>query len=280
MAKLDVEFGFLENDILVQRAQKTGSFENYPYHNHETYEMYYLLSGERGYFIKDRSYYIEKGNLILIDRNDIHKSLDHKNNFREGIIIAFNRPFLDAHFDLSSSILEVFKDTKLCQFTASEQSFVEDLLAKMLREFTKKEFGYLEYMKVTLLELLLWLKRRNDKAQKVAPKHVTPMHEKISDIVKYINLNYMENLTLKLISKNFYISPFHLSRVFKDVTGFTFVEYIHSVRTLESQKLLRDSDTSVTDIAQMVGFDSSTHFGRVFKDQTGYSPTKYRALFK
>lgn len=281
--KNDLHFRFMEHDVFIARAQKTGnSFEfiDYPYHNHETYEMYYLLSGEREYFIKDRNYHIQKGNLVLIDRNDIHRSIDRKDLSRDGIIIAFNRQFLEAHFDSIQELLDVFTETKMIPIPLGDQSFIETLLTKMLREHDKKEYGYLAYIKVLLMELLLWLKRKNDLDQQIEPKHVTPLHEKISDIAKYINSNYMEELTLKLLSKTFYISPFHLSRVFKEVTGFTFIEYIHNVRTLEAQKLLRYSEYNITEIAQMVGFDSSTHFGRVFKEQTGSSPTKYRAQNK
>ncbi|WP_246066803.1 helix-turn-helix transcriptional regulator [Paenibacillus koleovorans] len=273
----------LEDHFIILRTRKLVTDVHLSqYHSHETYEMYYLLDGVRSYFIRDRTYVLEKGDMVMIDRHDIHKNIDKENEVREGILVAFNRQFLEHDLlqPILDEILETFTRTKLFRFTAAEQSFIESLLLKMVREHGKKDFGYLVYLKATMMELLVWLKRKNESVSRITVRHANSIHEKISDIVKHINQTYMEELTLAGISQTFYISPYHLSRMFKEVTGFTFIEYIHSVRTLESQKLLRDTNLNVTEIAQQVGFDSSTHFGRVFKEQVGCSPLKYRKQYK
>jgi YesN/AraC family two-component response regulator len=72
------------------------------------------------------------------------------------------------------------------------------------------------------------------------------------------------------------VSPYYLSRFFKEATGFTFVEYLNSVRIKEAKRLLERSSMKVKLISRKVGFGSVTHFGRVFKLVTGHTPLYYR----
>jgi YesN/AraC family two-component response regulator len=90
----------------------------------------------------------------------------------------------------------------------------------------------------------------------------------------------MKPLTLPALSDHFYISTSHLSRLFKEVSGFTFTEYMNIVRIKEAQKLLRETNFKVADIAETVGFGNIAHFGRVFKENTNITPLQYRSLNK
>jgi YesN/AraC family two-component response regulator len=86
----------------------------------------------------------------------------------------------------------------------------------------------------------------------------------------------MQELSLYLLAEKFYVSPYYLSRFFKEATGFTFVEYVNSVRIKEAKKLLERTTMKVSLVAKKVGFGSVTHFGRVFKSVTGYVPLYFR----
>ncbi|MOA03991.1 Bifunctional transcriptional activator/DNA repair enzyme AdaA [compost metagenome] len=79
-----------------------------------------------------------------------------------------------------------------------------------------------------------------------------PMHQKISEIALYMNRSYEKPITLEQVSKQFYISPSHLSRVFKRLTGFQFREYLQVVRIREAQKLLETTSDPVQLIAESV----------------------------
>ena len=92
------------------------------------------------------------------------------------------------------------------------------------------------------------------------------MHRKVSAIVNYINENYEKDyLTLSYLSEHFYISPSYLSRVFRKATGFTFIEYLNSVRIREALRLLRETNFKIIEVGVQSGFKSISHFGRVFK---------------
>ena len=98
----------------------------------------------------------------------------------------------------------------------------------------------------------------------------------ISEIIKYVNRHYQENITLEQISKVFARSRSSISHTFKGETGQTFREYLISVRLRSAKSLLLYSNLSVTEIAFSVGFNDSNYFSNVFKKYMGISPIKYR----
>ncbi len=246
-------------------------------HYHDAYEIYYLLEGERDYFIKGRTYHIQKGDLILIDVNELHKTMDV--SAHERILLNFRRDFLPDAFQntLPNDLFACFhQDSNLLRLNTSEQDFVSRLLFKMLAENEAPRPDSKLYLQVLLAELLIFLNRQLAQKSTGTFSFPNPIHQKISEIVEYITVNYQLDITLGGISERFGISKYYLSRMFKEVTGFTLIEYLNGIRTKQAQKMLRTTALNVTTISENVGFDSITHFGRVFKTITGSSPLQYR----
>lgn len=100
---------------------------------------------------------------------------------------------------------------------------------------------------------------------------------KIEQIRKYINSNIQRpDLSLTEIAKEFFISPSHLSRLFKQETAQTIVEYITKVRIERALKLLRDTDLKVYQIGELVGINDPHYFSILFKKNTGSSVNEFR----
>jgi AraC-like DNA-binding protein len=250
-------------------------------HYHDHYEIYYQLTGERYYFIKDRTYYVKKGDIVIININDLHKTGFAGASVYERFLINFKEDYLKdilkSNIDINP--LQIFsKDINVYSLNFSDQSFVEQLLSKMVDEDKNCAEGYQFYIKLYLLELLVFLSRLSIKVQHRYLEFPSALHKKISGIAKYINENYSSKLTLHDLSDTFHVSPFYLSRTFKEVTGFTFTEYLNTTRIKEAQRLLVEGGLNITQISEKVGFDSPTHFGRVFKGITQLSPLKYRKI--
>jgi AraC-like DNA-binding protein/quercetin dioxygenase-like cupin family protein len=256
-----------------------GSMSSNHYHGH--YEIYYQMAGERYYFIKDRTYYIKKGDIVFINMYDLHKTIYAGADFYERVLINFKARYIKGFLDDSKDIdlFSVFsRDINVYSLSLTEQGFIESLLNKMLQENQKSSIGYGSYLKISLIEILIFLNRLSLNPQTRSLEYPSALHKKISEVAKYINNNFFNNITLNDLSQVFHVSPFYLSRTFKKVTGFTFIEYLNSTRIKEAQRLLLKSNLSVTDIGEKVGFESTTHFGRVFKNISNASPLQYRKL--
>jgi len=273
------KFCKVHEPFFIQQMKFSGAFPMQENHYHNSYEIYYLLEGERYYFIKDKTYHVRKGDLVVIDVHELHKTIDAGVPEHERILINFKRGFLDSLLAAAKDLdlLSCFsRDICVLRLNSGEQGFVRSLLNRMVAE-SKNCSGESEiYLKVLLTELLIFISRQSKRVTAGQAEHPNPSYRKLSDVIAYINSSYMEEITLGALSKRFFISSFHLSRIFREITGFTFVEYLNSVRIKEACRLLTGSRLSVTQISQEVGYNSLTHFGRVFKSITGIPPLRYR----
>lgn len=99
----------------------------------------------------------------------------------------------------------------------------------------------------------------------------------LQEVKLYIDRNYADaNLSLNLLSEKFGLSPRYLSRIFKDVYGDKFVDYMTEVRINRAKELLRETADSVQEIAEKVGYVHAVSFNRAFKKITGLTPGDYR----
>ncbi len=263
----------------IERNKVDISFNMPIYHHHNVFEIYYLLEGRRNYFIQNRTYVVMKGDIVLINVQDIHRTMDSNNTPHERILIYFNKDFISSiiNDEKDIALLDCFMGkNKVIRLNVSEQAFVETLLFRMLDENEKKPEGYLTYQRVLLTELLLFINRHIKRYDKQSIGTNSLLQKKMSEVAIYLTENYRSRISLKQVAERFFITPCHLSRSFKKATGFSFIEYVNSIRVKEAQKLLKKTNSSVMRIAELTGFDSQTHFGRVFKNLTGMSPLQYR----
>ena len=96
----------------------------------------------------------------------------------------------------------------------------------------------------------------------------------------YITFNYTSNITVEKLSSIANLSPSRFFTVFKKETGFTPIEYKNRICTRNAGKMLLTSDMSVEEIAEKLGFNSSSYFRRTFRAFTGMSPREYRNSIK
>ena len=92
----------------------------------------------------------------------------------------------------------------------------------------------------------------------------------------YVEQNYRKEITLNRMSDVLHVHPNYFSRVFKEKTGMSFVDYVSNIRVKHAEKLLKTDDKSVKEISIECGYKDSNYFGRVFKRQTGMSPADFR----
>lgn len=254
------------------------------HHYHNKYEIYYLIKGERFYFLKDRTYHLKEGDLILINKNELHKTTSGDLFNHERILIQFNEEFIkDGNKNLEEfDLLSCFKkNISFFTLEKQEQQIVENILFNMINEKKERHVGYTSYHKTLLIQLLININRfsENNNYDKNDIEHPDFTHAKVSKIAQYINNNYMNDLSLKLLSKVFYLNPNYISTIFKEATGFTYTEYLNSVRIKEAEKLLRETKNNITKISEKVGYNNLTHFDRNFKKITSLTPMEYRKVY-
>jgi AraC-like DNA-binding protein len=269
------------SNFFVEKIRRTTKYEMPSYHMHDDYEIFYLIEGERKYFINDTIYKISPGNLILVDMSEIHKTDDFSDYCHERIVLNFTSALL-SEFSSTINKLDLYScfksKNRVLPLSFKYKNNIEALLNKLLETNDSKNPSKDFYIKILICELLIII---NDFIRDFKLKDYNStqtINSKVSQVIKYITENFHQNITLSSVAKEFYISPFYLSKLFKQTTNFTFVEYLNSIRIKNSKELLKNTNYKIIDIAEKVGFSNNTHFTRVFKIIVGMSPMKFRKL--
>jgi len=126
-------------------------------------------------------------------------------------------------------------------------------------------------------EISIWLKGALQRFISSTFDYVRIKHSDIVyKVMEYTRSNYSNKLSLDDLARHVFLSKSYLSTVFKGETGMGISAYINKVRIDKSNALLTGTRLSISEIAQMCGFEDQSYFTRVYKRQTGMSPKKYR----
>lgn len=112
--------------------------------------------------------------------------------------------------------------------------------------------------------------RRSIRAQR------TDVKKEVARVIKYIEENTDQDLSLIMLADVAYLNPSYLSHLFKTETGMTISEYIKDVRMARCKRMLADPKYHIHEVARAVGFDNASYFTRFFKKMTGMTPQSYR----
>lgn len=242
-------------------------------HFHEAYEILISLNNEGKFFVREKGYQLHFGMIFILNQFEIHRCFCHGNQNYDRYIIHFSREMLQKISTKNADLVDLFSRAPLIQ------KIQDDVLAKMLGTLSylakpaTTEFGDDIERNIRFQGFLLSLARLINRSE---VQHVPPLEyeSRVGDILQYIHVNFTQDITLESLSKEFFISMSRLSQIFKNATGFAVCDYIITYRIKRACSLLQEG-MQVKDVAQMVGFHTSTHFIRTFKKRTGYSPGEF-----
>ena len=174
------------------------------------------------------------------------------------------------------------RSDQIISLTESDSKTVENLLLTMKDEIQKRQkYGeQMVYLKLIELFIILSRYKKSTSFMKENQKARTAKYQKVHEVADYLLSCPETKEGLEELAKRFYISKSYLTRIFREVTGFTVNEYMNVARTKKAQNLLVHSGYSITEIAEILGFESITYFERVFKKYTDDTPMKYRKRMK
>ncbi len=245
-------------------------------HIHPYYEIFYLVNGDCTFFINHDIYKLNKGDLVIVPEGELHKSTYPQRGFSEQYCLCFKDNNLEWLKDIiGGEIVNASLKMGVISIPEKRRDYVEALMKKMLFESKEQDILSAAFIKIGLIELLLFIIRCQRFEQNVI-KEIDVDNQLMQQIATYIYNNYNQKITLEHMADKFHISKSYLSKKFKSVTGFGFKEYLVNVRIKNACTLLLDTNKSITDIAFECGFNDSNYFGDAFRHVKGMSPNKYR----
>lgn len=241
-------------------------------HYHDEHELYYMAKGSTTYYIGDKIFRIQQGNFVFIPKGILHKTDYEENDNNERILMYFS----DMIF--TNELQDVKEELSNCRVIYIEeklQPYFEEMFCKIEAEEQRDDKYKSLLLNLYITEVLVQLCRLKLNFKPV----LSGTDQTIYLISKYISTHFHEPMSLSELSHEFAMSESHLSRKFKAHTGIGINEYITYVRITNAERLLRETDSTITQIAAQCGYSDSNYFSTVYKKIKGVTPQKCRKLF-
>lgn len=262
-------------------ARRFADFSFHP-HWHYEYELILVIAGEIKVNINSISKVLHQGEMAFCSCEDIHQYSDAAPG-SEVLIIVFHPDLLADLIDsnLNAITHATFIDSTLIkslQIPMSEIEAMRDCFLRVHSEMESQLPNYQVFVKSEMLKIMALLLRYTQFSSPVSLVSSTDKSslKLVKNALHYIELNYKEDITLGQISSYLSFSPFYFSRIFNQVTGLTFKNYLNTVKIEKAQALICSTSRPILQIALDCGFNSVRTFNRVFLSIKGYTPTSLR----
>lgn len=252
------------------------NIKEYPIHWHNAIEILYVLKGSIHVNIDTDSFEVLEREMEIINMDEAHRIYSNEDN--RVLIFNIDPYFFEKYYKDINNIFFYTNSTDDGAQEGEEYDLLRNFLAKLLCENVQKLDDYDKEVEDILIDLLYHLINNFHYLtyEKEELKEKTEQLARYHRISKYIFNNYDSNITLQEIAKKEFLSPHYLSHEIKYATGYSFTDLVNLTRVEESVKLLLDSDLSISEISDEVGFSHVRYLNKNFKIYYGCTPLQYR----
>ena len=249
----------------VASAKYGGDWHSVP-HTHNHVELFYIIGGKGQFLINDDLYPVNTNHLVIINPNVIHTEVSLNAQPLEYIVLGID--------GIELSINDT-ANGQFCILDHFESVDISSCLRNILREMEMKQPGYEDVCQAFMEILIIRLMRSTGLSVPNGIPSVSS-HRQCAAIRRYIYLHFKESLTLDLLAEEAHMNKHYLSHAFKREYGISPINYMISRRIEESKYLLTETDLSLSQISQLLGFSSLSYFSQVFRKSQSIPPIEYR----
>lgn len=264
---------------LAYASKRQGPYSRYMHMHPDTVEVILITDGTGEYFIGNRSYPVNAGDLVIYNSRVVHDEY-----LEEGSTICCGirklvRPGLRPDALLPDSVMPIFPlhhhyDNVFLLMNAIFMMLnsAAEHRQEMAQEMTRVLLNYID----NNVLLMQTPSPPPEKQNRPLQDFTLPASVKM-----FIDDNFHEPIRLEALAQKFRVSPFYISHEFKKRYGYSPMDYLLKRRLGEAQTLLTTADEqgtldSITNIAYQVGFSNLSHFQSYFKNKVGKTPGQYR----
>lgn len=249
------------------------------YHSHDYLELAIILSGKGKYYIENKMYPVEEGDVIILNPNTHHQSLIIDTAFPT---IEFFVGFTDIEFnDIEKNHFPLVKDNPILHTSVDCKRKLFKLCAAIQTENEILLTGRYFMLRSYLIQMLLLLIREQaEPIERTKGYSFDSVNKKyvVEQIISYFEEHYHEKISLDQIAENMYLSIFYISKIFKSETGDTPIRYLINIRLDKAKELIEKGQVdSIQSVATSVGYEDVYHFSKLFKKRFGISPSKIKS---
>lgn len=246
-------------------------FDNIFHHMHTNPELILMLEGQCDLFIGEQKYHMKDNDMVIVNKNTFH-NLETVN---EATLISVlldlksfgltNDEIEQTEFNLNSMINE--DDERYDQLRYLIYSIIKyNTMENVNSIYTNRAISFSFFAQ--LMNGFSIIKQSNYK--------INDAYNTLTTIGSWLNDHYSECVSLSYICEKFNYTPSYLSRLFKSITGYTFIEIYDYIRVNYSLNSLLLTNKTIEEISLEHGFENARSYVRAFKKLKNQSPTQYR----
>ncbi len=257
----------------------------YPRHKHNFFELTFVLKGSGQHVLNENIIDYKEGDVFFLTPKDEHEFVIATPT-RFGIIKFTEQLFLEKANLSSSTYWRKNLETAIFHANIIPESIIaynadrDQLfnLYKLIKHEIENGFVYNRNVLIELFGALLIIISRNLKSnlsELAIP--IVSEKEKIDSILTYIRQNVLnkEKIRIKSIAKEFYMSPNYVSIFIKKHANISVQQYVIQIKIKMAERLLKQTNLTINEIAEKIGFVDSSHFNKIFKKYNGVNPSEF-----
>ena len=239
-------------------------------HYHDSIEISIVLKGPTYYHVNHQTYLVETGDVVIINPYDLHFEEQKEGSSHHMHLGLENFQLLGYEKNQIPFISPVL--------SIENKEVFEHILKRILMEKEESQLYQEAIMRLVSIDLLILILREIDE-QKIAIKPIKKKEKSktvlANSIKYYLEAHHSEDISLDSLSSSMYLSPTSMSKLFKEETGDSPINYLIKIRMEKAKELLIKKESSIKEIANLVGYQDAYHFSKLFKKYTGTSPSEY-----
>lgn len=255
----------------------------FPHSHPGKYEIYYILDGTMDFMIEHQIHAVTAGDFLFLNEGVLHETIYKPNQAKRYLTVIFTlqrratpvyynglNEYEQAHMDTFHDMMK-----EKSHILGHDEHQCEKYVERMLQEFTAKKWGWFYKLQFLYSNFIL------DIIRNFLPPTQTISTESNKNLpiefTKYLHRNYQDpNLSLQDIAEHFYLSPRHANRLFKEFFGASLTKTLTQYRISYTKNYLIDTNYSIEEIADKVGFGSASTLSRLFKEVEGITISEWR----
>lgn len=252
-------------------------------HIHDCYEIYFSISGGKQFWIDNRVYEFEPGDIFFINQSESHWVTRIDQQTHERIVLFIYPEYLQQLSTPQTDLSGCFRSsTSFGHRIGMSEKERGRFSYYMHRLAESRGFGQDLMDQASFLELMIFLNsvflsrctQIPSQSLESGASVSDPHYAQVDKILSYINQHLAEDLSIQHLAEQFYLSRSYLCKIFKDVTGTTINRYIIDKRISLARSLLAEG-MPVMETGSLCGFHDYSNFLKSFTRSVGVSPKKY-----
>ena len=235
---------------------------------HNLTELLYIKNGNGKIKVEEEVFDLSKNDFLIINPNLNHGEFVEKGSSFQCYTVGLN----------NISFMQNQNENFAKPYKLSQNS---SILNGIIRIFEEAKENLLDRDKtiVSLCDILIIDILRLYKTE-AAPLRYASANDIINKVQKFIDENYMTDISVSYLSKMFFYNKNTMAHNFKRITGYSIMQYVHKKRIEDAKLILSITNTQISQIALWLGYCDPVYFSFYFKKVTGITPSEYRNQMK